>query len=208
VSSDGEAWLLVEATPDVLRQLESFDGLHPREGAPSPLAAVLVTGAGIERTAGLRALRVGGVDGIPVHAPAPVVSELAATEAGFSLRAIEPDQPAAIAGTGGELGLTVTLLALPGGAAGLWIREPASGKLLVYLPTLPEGFSFAHLADGADALFLDAARADPERRAESKVRVLTRVAHDSPLADETTAAWKALKRSAWTLAHDGLDLFV
>jgi pyrroloquinoline quinone biosynthesis protein B len=58
VSADGERWLLVNASPDLRAQIQATPALHPRNDLRhSPIAAVILTGAEIDQTAGLLSLR-------------------------------------------------------------------------------------------------------------------------------------------------------
>ena len=58
VTSDGRRWTLVNASPDLRAQIQATPQLHPREAArASPIAAVVLTGAEIDQTAGLLTLR-------------------------------------------------------------------------------------------------------------------------------------------------------
>src|ERR1700737_612961 len=58
VTSDGRRWTLVNASPDLRAQIQATPQLHPREAArASPIAAVVLTGAEIDQTAGLLRLR-------------------------------------------------------------------------------------------------------------------------------------------------------
>jgi pyrroloquinoline quinone biosynthesis protein B len=58
VTSDGRRWTLVNASPDLRAQIQATPQLHPREDArASPIAAVVLTGAEIDQTAGLLSLR-------------------------------------------------------------------------------------------------------------------------------------------------------
>jgi pyrroloquinoline quinone biosynthesis protein B len=58
VTSDGRRWTLVNASPDLRAQIQATPRLHPREAArASPIAAVVLTGAEIDQTAGLLSLR-------------------------------------------------------------------------------------------------------------------------------------------------------
>jgi pyrroloquinoline quinone biosynthesis protein B len=61
VSSDGKRWVVFNASPDIRSQLDSFPALHPRADLRgSGVAAVLLTDAEIDHTAGLLFLREGG----------------------------------------------------------------------------------------------------------------------------------------------------
>jgi len=54
VSSDGEAFVLVNASPDLRHQIMSVSSLHPRSGArSSPVRACVVTSADVDHVAGL-----------------------------------------------------------------------------------------------------------------------------------------------------------
>jgi pyrroloquinoline quinone biosynthesis protein B len=58
VSADGEHWILLNASPDLRAQIQANQTLHPRgEARGSPIAAVVLTGAEIDQTAGLFSLR-------------------------------------------------------------------------------------------------------------------------------------------------------
>jgi pyrroloquinoline quinone biosynthesis protein B len=58
VSGDGERWVLLNASPDLRAQIQASKHLHPHGDARgSPIAAVVLTGAEIDQTAGLLSLR-------------------------------------------------------------------------------------------------------------------------------------------------------
>jgi pyrroloquinoline quinone biosynthesis protein B len=58
VSGDGKQWVLLNASPDLRAQLAATPALHPRIGLrESPIAAVVLTGAEVDQTAGLLNLR-------------------------------------------------------------------------------------------------------------------------------------------------------
>jgi pyrroloquinoline quinone biosynthesis protein B len=58
LSADGVRWYLINASPDIRQQIESFPGLHPK-GTPrgTPIHAVLLTNADIDHITGLLSLR-------------------------------------------------------------------------------------------------------------------------------------------------------
>jgi pyrroloquinoline quinone biosynthesis protein B len=70
VSPDYRRWFLLNASPDIHAQIESFPALHPSSGPHGgrsvPLQAVLLTDAELDHTLGLLLLREGR--GIEVHA--------------------------------------------------------------------------------------------------------------------------------------------
>jgi pyrroloquinoline quinone biosynthesis protein B len=77
LSADGRHWFLVNASPDIRAQLESFPPLHPVPASArnSPLEAVLLTNADLDHTAGLLLLREG--EPLHLHAAPPVRDYLA-----------------------------------------------------------------------------------------------------------------------------------
>jgi pyrroloquinoline quinone biosynthesis protein B len=59
LSSDGEEWLLVNASPDLPRQIDAFPPLQPSGGSSrnSPITGICLTNADIDHTLGLALLR-------------------------------------------------------------------------------------------------------------------------------------------------------
>ena len=70
VSADYRQWFLLNASPDIRTQIESFPALHPQGMRDSPLRAVLLTDAELDHTLGLLLLREAG--DLEVHASATV----------------------------------------------------------------------------------------------------------------------------------------
>jgi pyrroloquinoline quinone biosynthesis protein B len=77
LSADGRHWFLVNASPDIRAQHESFAPLHPApvSARNSPLEGVLLTNADLDHTAGLLLLREG--EPLHLHAAPPVRDYLA-----------------------------------------------------------------------------------------------------------------------------------
>ncbi len=57
VSADGEAWFLLNASPEIRAQIESFPALHPRRPRDSPIQGILLTNGDLDHTLGLLCLR-------------------------------------------------------------------------------------------------------------------------------------------------------
>ncbi|QIN80684.1 pyrroloquinoline quinone biosynthesis protein PqqB [Rubrobacter marinus] len=70
VSADYRRWFLLNASPDIRAQIESFPALHPRGVRDSPVQAMLLTDAELDHTLGLLLLREAG--DVEVHATAAV----------------------------------------------------------------------------------------------------------------------------------------
>jgi pyrroloquinoline quinone biosynthesis protein B len=64
LSADGERWFLINASPDLRAQIESFPPLQPRGVRGSPIEGVLLTNPDLDHTLGLYLLR--GADGVRI----------------------------------------------------------------------------------------------------------------------------------------------
>src|SRR5580700_9819008 len=76
VSSDGRAWFLVNASPDILHQIQAFRALAPSENEirGTGIEGILITNADLDHTLGLFMLREGRP--LSVHAAGPVRTAL------------------------------------------------------------------------------------------------------------------------------------
>jgi pyrroloquinoline quinone biosynthesis protein B len=75
VSANGRNWYLVNATPDVRFQIESFSALHPGPGPrETPLQGVLLTDAEVDHTLGLLILREGTP--LDIYGSAAIIASL------------------------------------------------------------------------------------------------------------------------------------
>jgi pyrroloquinoline quinone biosynthesis protein B len=118
VSADGEAWTILNASPDLRTQVEATPALQPRRGVrDSPIAAVVLTGAEVDQVAGLLTLRER--QDLTVLATAETLAALAANPifgvlaAGVVIRkVVARDEPFPLPG-----GLTAELFAVPGKVA-------------------------------------------------------------------------------------------
>lgn len=57
VSADGDSWFLLNASPEVRAQIESFERLHPRARRHSPIAGIVLTNGDLDHCLGLLSLR-------------------------------------------------------------------------------------------------------------------------------------------------------
>jgi len=74
VSVDYRRWFLLNASPDIRAQIESFAALRPHDDRATPLEAVLLTDAELDHTLGLLLLREGRA--LQIHATAAVYETL------------------------------------------------------------------------------------------------------------------------------------
>lgn len=153
VRSGDEPWVLINASPDLRQQLEKLPGERPDTLRSTPLAAVVLTDAEIDHTAGLLLLRESSVpltvyctDDVRValtdHYPVLTMLE---HYCGVRWQPLVPGAVTPIDGTSLEVEPFVTGGDAPlyaGGAdgpaaIGLTIREPG-GPSVCYAPALPE----------------------------------------------------------------------
>lgn len=180
VSGDGQAWYLVNASPDLRTQLLRAPELAPGPAARnSPLRGVLLTSAELDHTAGLLALRE--ADRLAVYATAPVSKALFAAPILDAYTTV--DWRTVVCGEPVELdgGLAATAFALgskrPRYAvdtmdAADWVvgyrfTEAAGGPALVYAPCLAAWTpSFDAAVTGADVVVLDGTFFSPDEMAD------------------------------------------
>ncbi|MGI3202605.1 pyrroloquinoline quinone biosynthesis protein PqqB [Streptomyces sp. GLT-R25] len=174
VRADAGRWYIVNATPDIGDQIEDTPALHPGPGArQTPVAGVVLTDAELDHTLGVARLRE--ADGVELVATAPVrealiagprlgavlgpYTELLWRELGTAPLPLGPELEAAAvpvaakrpryaAGTGDDDPHWVV--------ASLVLREPSTGKTLVYGPALaawPQALQEA--AETADCVIVD-----------------------------------------------------
>lgn len=151
VSATGDRWYLVNATPDVARQIEQNAVLHPGPGPrQTPVAGVVLTDAEFDHTIGLLMLREGAQ--LDVYATAPVlrcleddfpVRRLVRDYADFRWHTVAVDVSFTL-----PHGLSVTLFPVadkkpryagrsapePGAVTGCRIEDPNTGGRLVWAP--------------------------------------------------------------------------
>jgi len=181
VSTDGRAWLVINASPDVRQQIQATPALHPRsEPRDSPIAAVVATNGDVDAIGGLLTLREG--QPFALHAGDDVHAILDANPV-FDVvnRSVVPrhtlplDAPTAVTDAGGaSLGLEVTAFAVPGkiplylerdgadpasdggATVAVRVRRPDTGASLVYMPACAAITDDVRARlDGADAVFVD-----------------------------------------------------
>ena len=180
VSSDGERWFLLNASPEIRSQIESFPQLHPRGPRHSPIAAIVLTNGDLDHCLGLLSLR----ESHPVVVYATERVRRGFTEGNVlyrtlqrfpgqvTWRTLEPDKGMELSGLDGRpSGLVVKAVPAPGkppihleGPAapdpadniGVLIREPATGKRVAYFSAAAAVTPAMRDAfDGADCLFFD-----------------------------------------------------
>ena len=158
VSADGDSWCLLNASPEIRAQIESFAPLHPRAARHSPIAGVLLTNGDLDHCLGLLSLRES--QPLCVYATAAVRdgfmqgNGLARTLQRFDgqLRWIEltPGQPTPfLRADGSPSGLTLEAVAAPGKLPihleglrtaslddniGVLVREAGNPRALAYFP--------------------------------------------------------------------------
>jgi pyrroloquinoline quinone biosynthesis protein B len=162
VSVDGQAWYLLNASPDIRYQIESCRHLHPKPSSArsSPIAGVVLTNADLDHCLGLFSLR----EAQPLVIYATHAVKAALVEHNVICRTLErfpeqarwvelePGRPVPLCkpdGTG--VGLSVEAICVPGKVpqyleglvapdpehnVALLLREQRSDRSLVYMPAV------------------------------------------------------------------------
>jgi pyrroloquinoline quinone biosynthesis protein B len=142
LSADGDRWYLVNVSPDVAGQIESFAPLQPRAQRGTPIVGALFTDANVDHLGGLAVLRQAGAHRFVMRSSA-FVREIAVEQAAFAPFArtphrwleLELDTPIGpAAGLGDPIGgaLEVTTIAVPGLGPGYAGRREGRGAVVAY----------------------------------------------------------------------------
>jgi pyrroloquinoline quinone biosynthesis protein B len=172
-------WFLINASPDVHRQIQESPALWPRSGRASPIHGVVLTNGDLDHVLGLfslrestplalyatEAVRRGLVEGNTI------VRTLQRFEGQSSWHALVLDEPTELRGRGGSrTAVTITAVSLPGkvpkhleGLAppspednvGLWIHDARTRKTLVVATAAGALGDYVARMSGADACFFD-----------------------------------------------------
>ena len=179
VSADGDAWLLLNCSPEIRAQIESYPPLHPRAARHSPIAAILLTNGDLDHCLGLLSLR---------ESHRLVLYATEAVRRGFvdhnvlyrtlerfpgqaTWRPLKVGREDEIADAAGRaIGLSVEPLSAPGKPPihlepappdpehniGVWIREPATGRTVAYV-SAAAGITaeMRRALESVDAVFFD-----------------------------------------------------
>ncbi|HLN22799.1 MAG TPA: pyrroloquinoline quinone biosynthesis protein PqqB [Patescibacteria group bacterium] len=129
VSADGERWVLLNASPDLRRQIELTPALQPQTaGRSSPIVGAVLCNADVDHTAGLLTMRE--MQPLAVYAT-PRVLDVLARNAMFNVlnaklverRPLTVDHPSELLDRYGQsTGLRVEAFTVPGKVA-LWLEQ-------------------------------------------------------------------------------------
>ena len=180
VSADGEGWLLLNASPEIRQQIESFPALHPRGPRHSPLQAVFLTNGDLDHCLGLLSLRESHP--LVVYATEPVFRgftegnvlfrTLQRFPAQLTWRPLKAGREDEVVGTDGRpTGILVEPVPVPGkppihlegrqspdpeDGIGLRLREARTGRILAYFSGVAALTPAVRAAlSDADAVFFD-----------------------------------------------------
>lgn len=180
ISLDGERWILLNASPDISRQIESTPALLPQRGRQTPIAAIALSNGDLDHCLGLLNLRES--QPLAIYATTPVLEGLCGHNAFLrtleryaghtSLRELGP-APIALEDPSREpLGFTLRAVPVPGKLplhllglrepsaldnVALVVREHERGQTLLYVPGIARKFQgLEALIHDADCVFFDA----------------------------------------------------
>lgn len=161
LSVDGRAWFLINASPDIRVQIESFGPLHPAIGRATPIEAIFLTNGDLDHCLGLLSLR----ESQPVVIYATDTVRRGFTEGNVLYRTLERfpgqvtwrrlvlgEEDAVRHANGVPSGLAVTAFAVPGKPpvhldgmvdreqpelnVGLRFRNVENGRVLAYVSSV------------------------------------------------------------------------
>ena len=182
VSADGGSWFLLNASPEIRQQLESFSSLHPRALRDTPIQGIILTNGDLDHCLGLLSLRES--QPLALYASERVrrgftegnvlYSTLERFEGQAVWYPLDLDEPAAAMPlrllNGDPSGLTLRAFAVPGKAAlhlaqtkpeagdniGLVIKDERTGRSLAYMAAAGANSPAVTAAvAGADCVFFD-----------------------------------------------------
>lgn len=174
VSGREGRWLVVNASPDVHRQIQEFSGLHPGGPRHTPISAIALTNGDLDHVVGLLSLRES--QPISILATDRVRAGLVDCNAMLRTLARSADQVTwkrleiGREVTLEDVGVGVTALAAPGKLpvhlvglvepssednVALRVRDLASGRRLVVATAVGSLDGVDALLEGADVLFFD-----------------------------------------------------
>ncbi len=160
VGEDGEGWFLLNASPEIRQQIESFPPLHPRGARHSPIRAILLTNGDLDHCLGLFSLReshrlvIYSTDRVRrgLVESNVIVRTLQRFPEQVTWRNLKLGREEELSGTDGSpSGLSVVALPAPGKLpihleglmapdpednVGFWIRERDTGRRAVYLSSV------------------------------------------------------------------------
>jgi len=178
VSAGSGGWVLCNCSPDILRQIEAFDELHPKAPRHSPIAAIVLTNGDLDHVLGLFSLResyplvVYATEGVRrgLFEQNVLARTLARFEGHVTHRALPLGSEVSIDDARGQpTGIRVTArpvrgkipvhlegltASAPDQNVGLWLRD-ASGKVAAYVSAVADLGDVTPHVGGVDALLLD-----------------------------------------------------
>ena len=132
VSADGARWFLLNASPEIRTQIESFPALHPKRARHTPIAAIVLTNGDLDHCLGIFSLRE--AHPIVIYATDRVRQGL--TESNVFYRTLQRF-PGQVTWRSLKLGREEELVDAGNAATGLWLEPvPSPGKLPVHLDGL------------------------------------------------------------------------
>lgn len=180
VSADGDSWFLLNASPEIRQQIESFDKLHPRTQRDTPIQGIVLTNGDLDHCLGLLSLRES--QPLALYSTERILRGF--SEGNVLYRTLQrfdgqakwhalelggEEQPLRLL-NGTESGLGMRAFAAPGKPAlhldqstaepgdnlGLLIRDTKTNKSLAYIPAAgASNAAVVAAASTADAVFFD-----------------------------------------------------
>ena len=135
LSADSDSWFLLNASPEIRAQIESYPPLHPRALRHSPVRGILLTNGDLDHTLGLLSLR----ESHPLVVYATERMRRGFTDGNVLYRTLQRF-PGQVTWRALALGAESELAGVDGKGSGLWIEAvPVPGKLPIHLESESAG---------------------------------------------------------------------
>jgi pyrroloquinoline quinone biosynthesis protein B len=202
VSADNKRWLLLNCSPDVAAQIESFAPLGPRAVRDTPIDGIVFTDANVDHLGGLSALRQTGDHRFVVRSSS-IVRELATAQTAFAQFSRHPHRwdalcdeqwcdPLDECDVVGH-GLKVRGFAVPGTTPGYAGRRDEPGAVVAY--------EIGTLDSDATVLFAPVFSGIDDRLFEAIARARVAFLDGTFYSDDEMIAGGLMRKSARQLGH-------
>jgi pyrroloquinoline quinone biosynthesis protein B len=240
ISSDSEGfhrWLLINASPDLTRQIESMPRLQPRRDSPrnSPIAGVLLTNADVDHALGLLLLReqemplvvytadetravLGWIDGVLARfcgiewrKPSP---EFQTLNAGMAFRAIELPRSVAFQFRDNASGTTALFAPSVGELTDELRNAVHESDVVLFDGTFWSDGELAAIRPGARSarqmnhLPISDGSLDFLHQSPARRKIYTHINNTNPILMPSSRERAHVKQSGIEIARDGLEIVI
>jgi pyrroloquinoline quinone biosynthesis protein B len=195
ISSDGEKWLLLNASPDLRQQIISTKQLHPRGASrQSPIAGVFVTNGDVDHLTGLVTLRE--QQPFTLFGSKLTLALTGTSVFGVLNKALVKSVPVELETPIHALGLTITPFAVPGKVP-LWLEQAQ-----VEIGTEDESTVGLEIAEGEKRFYYIPGCAEVTPKIQARIRGADLLFFDgTTYTDDEMVKLGLSQKTAWRMGH-------